>query len=48
MNAITDLIKKLLSKHFRGSLTLHFDGLGGVPKVEVNITGKPDDVIRQV
>ena len=48
MKAIVDLIEKLLGKRFRGSLTLHFDGLGSIPKVEVNITGKPGDVIRQV
>ncbi len=48
MKAIIDLIEKLLARHFRGSLTLHFDGLGGVPKVEVHIAGKPDEVLRQV
>lgn len=48
MKAIVDIIQRLLERKFRGSLTLHFDGLGSVPKVEVSLTGKPDDVIRQL
>ena len=48
MKAIVDLIQKLLERKFRGSLTLHFDGQGTIPKVEVNHSGKPEDVIRQL
>jgi hypothetical protein len=46
MKAIVDLITKLLGIRFRGSLTLHFNGDGSIPKVEVNAAGRPEDVTK--
>lgn len=48
MKAIVELIEKLLARRFRGSLTLHFDGQGTIPKVDVVHSGKPDEVARQL
>lgn len=46
LKPIVDLLTKLLGIRFRGSLTLHFNGDGSIPKVEVNAAGRPEDVTK--
>lgn len=45
MNKLLLLIEKILNFRLRGSITIHFDGLGGF-KEEMNLSVKGDEVYK--
>lgn len=45
MNKLILLLEKILNFRLRGSITIHFDGLGGF-KEELNLSIKGDEVYK--
>jgi hypothetical protein len=38
LNRLIQLIEKIISQRLRGSITIHFDGLGGIaPEIDVKL-----------